>query len=343
MLHINMSISTSTKPTIWKHAKVSPVFNSRDSSEPGNYCPISILPVLSKILEKAIHKKLMEYLETENLLCSQQYGFRHKWSMKMAATLFYNRIHQQMYSGKLVGNIYLDLTKAFETIVYNVLIDKLPKFGICGESLHWFVDYLFNRSQTFEINDCRSVVEPIVSGVLQGFVLGLLLFIMFYNDFSDQTQSYEVIMYADNTVIFYANKDPTVIDNQLNKEKEYVKNYSFTNEHIINAKKGETEVMLFGTVKRLKLSRKKLEVTFFGKQINFVSNYKYLGVVINDTMTLNDKFNRTYKAASTRLQLLGKIKSSTTVKVRCHLYTYDHALADIYLPYSINLHQDAAG
>ena len=69
---INLSISTSTIPTIWKHTKVSPVFKSGDSSEPGNYNLISILPVLSKILEKAIHKHLVDYLETENLLCNQQ-------------------------------------------------------------------------------------------------------------------------------------------------------------------------------------------------------------------------------------------------------------------------------
>ena len=118
----------------------------------------------------------------------------------MAATLLCDRIHQQMYSGMIVEAIYLDLTKAFETIGDNVLIDKLPKFGICGKSLDWFVDYLFNSSQIFEIYGCRSVVEPIVSGVPHGFILGLLLFIMFYNYFPDQIQSCQVIMYADNTV-----------------------------------------------------------------------------------------------------------------------------------------------
>ena len=85
---------------------------------------------------------------------------------------------QQIDSGKLIGDIYLDLTKAFDTIVHSVLIDKLPKFGIRAKSLDWFVDYLFNRSQTVEINVCRSVVELIVSGVSQGSILGPLLFIM---------------------------------------------------------------------------------------------------------------------------------------------------------------------
>ena len=179
---INLSISTSTILTIWKHAKVSSVFKSGDSSEPGNYRPISILPVLSKILEKAIHKQLMDYLETANLLCNQQYGFCRKLSAKIAATLFCDQIRQQMDSSKLIGAIYLDLTKAFNTISHKVLIDKLPKFGIRVKSLDWFVDYLFNKSQTVEINGCRSGVKPIVSSVPQGSILGLLLF---YNDFPE--------------------------------------------------------------------------------------------------------------------------------------------------------------
>ena len=181
-----------------------------------------------------------------------------------------------MDSGKLIGAIYLDITKAFHTIAHNVLIGKLPKFRICGKSLDWFINYLFNRSQTVEINGCRSAVEPIVSGIPQGSILGPLLFIMFYNKFPDHTQSCKLIMYADDTVIFYANKGLTVTENQLNKDMENVKNYCFTNELIINTIKGKTEVMLLGTSKCLKSSGKKLEITFSGKQINFVSNYKYL-------------------------------------------------------------------
>ena len=168
--------------------------------------------------------------------------------------------------------------------------------------------------------------------------LGPLLFIMFYNDFPDHIQSCEVIMYADETVIFCANKDPTVIENQVNKDMENVKNYSFTNELIINSKKRKIEVMLFSTSKRLKSSGKRLEITFSSKQINFVTKYKYLGVIIDDAMTLNGNFNRTYKAASTRLQLLGKMKSLTTVKARyvictsmiIHLLTYSCPIQSIF-------------
>ena len=127
--------------------------------------------------------------------------------------------------------------------------------------------------------------------------------------------------YADETVKFYANKDPTVIENQLHKDMENLKNYCFTNELIINTKKWKTKVMLFDTSKRLQSSGKKLETTFSGEQINFVSNYKYLGVITDATMTLHDNFNCMYKVATSRLQLLDEMKSYTTVKARYVIYT----------------------
>ena len=138
---------------------------------------------------------------------------------------------------------------------------------------------------------------------------------MYYNDVPDHIQCYEVIMYADHRVVFYANKDPTVIENRLNNDMGNVKNFCFTNELAINNKKGKTEVMLFGKSKRLKSSGKKPKITFSGKHINFVTYYKYFSIINDNTVTLNDNRSRTYKAAGTRLQL----------------------------PYPINLYQDAGG
>ena len=102
---INLFISASTIPTIGKHAKVSPVFKSGDSLGHSNYRAISILLALSKILEKLIHKQLMDYLKTENLLYNKQYKFHRKWSTKMAGTLLFHRICQQIDSGKLIEAI----------------------------------------------------------------------------------------------------------------------------------------------------------------------------------------------------------------------------------------------
>ena len=153
---INLSINTGTVPYRWKVAKISPVYKSGNTNLTENYRPISVLPVLSKILERAVHSKLIDFLEREHLLNDCQYGFRNKRSTKLASTLLCDNIRRQINDGKLVGVVYIDLTKAFNTIGHNVLLNKLSAYGINGKELSWFADYLFNRSQVVDISNTRS-------------------------------------------------------------------------------------------------------------------------------------------------------------------------------------------
>ena len=238
----------------------------------------------------------------------------------MAATLLCDRVRQEIDSGKMIGAVYLDLTKAFDTIGHSILINKLPAFGIQGKELVWLTDYLFNRYQSVEIKGCSSCKEPIMTGVPQRSILGPLLFIMFFNDFTNHVHHSEVIMYADDTVLLYANKDPRQIEKNLNEGMNNIEKYCFNNELIVNTKKGKTEVMLFGSAKRLHSSGKELEIKFANKRINFVTSYNYLGIIVDNTLTLNDHFNRSYKKASSRLRLLERMKIFTTAKARHIIY-----------------------
>ena len=106
------------------------MFKSGVNTLTDNYRPISVLPVLSKLLEKAVHSKLMNFLEKGNLPSDSQYGFRNKRSTKMAATLLCDNIRRNNDIGELVGTIYIDLSKAFDTIVHDILLQKLPAYGI---------------------------------------------------------------------------------------------------------------------------------------------------------------------------------------------------------------------
>ena len=113
---INLSIKTSTVPSVWKITKIASVFKSRDLTKSENHCPISLLPIASKILEKTVHHNLITILENKNLLTDCQYGFRSKQSTKLATTLFCDALHKEISNGKLVGSVYIDLHKAFDTI-----------------------------------------------------------------------------------------------------------------------------------------------------------------------------------------------------------------------------------
>ena len=140
---INLSITTGIVPRIWKTAKITPVFKSGDPDKPENYQPISVLPALSKLLERAVHSQLIEYLENNELLSKVQFGYRSKRSTSSAATIFVDDIRREMDKGKLTGAVFLDLTKAFDTISHTVLIEKIRSYGVYGNELIWFTDYLF--------------------------------------------------------------------------------------------------------------------------------------------------------------------------------------------------------
>ena len=139
---------TSTVPNIWKSAKVVPIFESGSHDLPEDYRPISVLPVLSKVFEKAVIYQLFQFLETNKLLSDSQYGFRKYRSTKLAAALLCDNIRKEMNNGNMIGAVYLDLSKAFDTIGHGLLPNKLNTYGVRGKELDWLTDYLFNRTQS---------------------------------------------------------------------------------------------------------------------------------------------------------------------------------------------------
>ena len=130
LAHImNMSIKSSSVPNEWKHAKITPIFKSCTHSQFDNYRPISVLPCCSKILEKAVHYQLINYLETNNLLYENQFGYRKQRSTNLAASLLFDNIRKEIDQGKLVGAVFIDLTKAFDTTGHSTLLSKLPSLS----------------------------------------------------------------------------------------------------------------------------------------------------------------------------------------------------------------------
>jgi retron-type reverse transcriptase len=171
-----------------------------------NYRPISILPVLSKVFERVVHRQLYAYLEENNLLSKNQFGFRTKSSTQHAVTKFSDSIRQNMDKGLMTGAIFIDLRKAFDTVDHARLLSKLTIYGIRNDELMWFEDYLFNRTQFVAFEGVESSVQPISCGVPQGSILGPLLFVLLVNDIDIHLKRCEIILYADDTVIYHADR-----------------------------------------------------------------------------------------------------------------------------------------
>ena len=318
---INMSLSEGVIPTEWKAAKVTPLYKSGPRTELENYRPISVLPTLSKILERIVHRQLLTYLESNRLLVNYQFGFRRKMSTEFAVTFLTDYIRKKADSGNLTGVLYIDLSKAFDTISHSLLLNKLPSYGITDRELGWFTDYLFLRKQSVEVNGTLSNAYPVYTGVPQGSILGPLLFLLHMNDIGRCLKHSSIITYADDTVLFTSSKCVHDIERRLNEDINSVHRWLNENELILNLKKGKTESMLFGTGKKLSLlGGKQLEIHVDGKLINSTTTYKYLGVHLDPTLTLATHFDKTCKKAASRVNMMRKIRNSLTSNAAEALY-----------------------
>ena len=251
---------------------------------------------------------------TENsLLTNQQFGFRTKRSTELAATLFTDDIRHHVDNKMLVGCIFIDFSKAFDTLSHAKLLQKLPAYGINQLELEWFSSYLFNRRQVIAYNNHSSQPGHVITGVPQGSILGPLLFLIYVNDIVDHIKQSQIINYADDTVLYTPGKDVVIIEEKLSTDMQAIATWCMENELILNLKKGKTESMLFGTSKCLSSITKTLEIKYEQNYINVTTSYKYLGIEIDATLSMSKHFDRSYKKASGRLFLLSKLRHQLNV------------------------------
>ena len=186
---LNCSISTSTFSLTWKCGYIRPLHKGGDRDCPNNYCPISVLPACRNILEKHVKEHLSNYLESKNLLYSHQSGFcpgHSTASLLLYCTdCWFKALDHRQY----VAVLYLDVSKAFDTVNHSLLLSKLQHLGLSDSSLSWFHSYISNRSQITSVSGVHSSLGFPLSGVLQGSVLGPTLLSAFINDLPDALPS----------------------------------------------------------------------------------------------------------------------------------------------------------
>ena len=223
-LIINQCIQKGIFPHKLKLAKVIPIFKSGDETLFNNYRPISILPSLSKIFERVIFNQIHDYFNTHNLYYSNQYGFRKDHSTELAALEIIDRITQHLDKGATPINIYLDLSKAFDTLDHNILLHKLKHYGIQDNALDLFRSYLTERQQYVDFNGTKSNREYITTGVPQGSILGPILFIIYINDIAKSSKQFNFITYADDTTLCCTlNQNVNNINKELKNVTEWLK------------------------------------------------------------------------------------------------------------------------
>ena len=302
---INRSLAEGAIPSDWKHASVTPIHKAGSTTDAANYRPISTLPVFAKILERAVHTMVYSYLQENRLLSIYQSGYRSLHSTSTCLTDVTNKLLQNMDKGQLTGMVFLDLSKAFDTLDHGIMLDKLQSLGFSDSAVTWFMAYLTNRTQSVYVNSIVSDPQSIQFGVPQGSILGPLLFITYINDLPSVVQNCDIQLYADDTLLFFSSNSIAEIESCLSVDLSSI--ISWLDSNLLFLNYSQTKIMLVGTHQRLARVTS-FCVTACNKTFSRVYQFKYLGVMLDPSLSWNDHIDHISSKISSRLGMLRKAR-----------------------------------
>lgn len=306
---INLSIRTSEVPPIMKLAKVTPLHKKNSRLQVGNYRPVSILTITSKLLERCVYDQIESYLQNNHLVYEFQSGFRKGYSTDTCLIYLQDHIRQQMDQGLYTGVALLDVQKAFDCVDHEILCRKLEHLGI---EASWFKSYLSDRKQTVSLGGVLSKTCDVSCGVPQGSLLGPLLFLIYSNDMKAAVNC-KLLLYADDSVLMVSDKDPEVVSKLLGDEMLNCYNWMIDNRLAMHA--GKTELILFASKRKLKKVQN-FHVNFQNFKIYGQNSVKYLGVLLDNDLSGKSMVESTIKKAASRLKFLFRQGKYLNLKCR---------------------------
>ena len=316
LLHvINMSFEQGVLPSQLKTACITPLYKGGDALLLKNYRPVSVLPVLSKVFEKLMCNRLTEFISSKDILHKNQFGFRKNHSTELALTVLTEKLMHALDNGEHTIGLFLDLSKAFDTVNHDILLYKLSHYGIRGVALDWFKSYLNNRNQAVKF-DVISDVKAVVCGVPQGSILGPVLFLLNVNDLFCVSSVLYTIMFADDTNMFIQGKNISELENIMNEEIKKKVTWLYANMLSLNIDK--TYCMLFTDSKRH--SNRVVNIYINGSHIETAFETKFLGVILDNKLSRKSHIDYISLKIAKGIGIVKKAKFCFTKKTLLSLY-----------------------
>ena len=316
----NTSIETGQFPNTWKVARVTPIFKDGEKTNKSNYRPISVLPVISRLFEKLVTDQLYKHMNENGQFSNDQSGFLRLRSTVTCLLKNTEDWYNGLDLGELVGLVFIDLKKAFDTVDHKILCKKRELYGVQNCELSLFESYLTNRKQFCRVNGADSEIGDIEVGVPQGSCLGLLLFLIYINNLPQAVQDSTVSMYADDTSLCYQSSDITQLNEAINSDLKQLDTWLQGNKLSLNVAK--THSMLVSTKQRhniLQSQNKELDLKIRENRLEVVQ--KYLGVEIDSSLDWKEQIKAIYTKVSRAVGFLKHAKSFLPKETLKTIYT----------------------
>lgn len=321
---INLMLSVGVYPESLKITLVVPVYKKGDKKSPDSYRPISLVPIVSKVIEHCIKEQLCNYFESNHLISSSHFGFRSGLSTVKAVESLVSVILEGYENYSYSCAMLLDLSKAFDTVSHDILLAKLHYYGLSGFELSLIKSYLCNRCQIVTVENRRSETLYISNGVPQGSVLGPFLFLVYINDLPGFLP-YKSILYADDTTFITVDVDLDKVKSKNNEMIEKSAIWLHHNKLILNHNK--TETMYFYLHK-------------LNHEINECKSIKLLGIHLDPKLTWNVHTQQLCTKLSRVIFLLRKLKYLVSEKQLLSAY---YAFFHSHVLYGISLWGNSTG
>lgn len=275
----NKSLQEGHFPKNMKLAIVKPLYKGKKKTEIVNYRPVSLLIVISKILEKLVNKRITKFLSKFNVLTEVQYGFRSGRSTNDAILDFIGNVVENVNKGSYTVSLFLDMSKAFDTVKHETLFKKLEFYGIRGSALCWFKSYLQNRTIKVNYKNVLSKTYEVQYGTPQGSVLGPLIYIILANDLAKTLKFCSCVTFADDTTVFASGNNLRFLYRKINADLEILSKWFDSNTLTLNVEK--SKYMVFRPKSKKELSYRG-KIKLGDKEMERVENIKFLGIVIDE-------------------------------------------------------------